>query len=153
MTYLTGRAAYRSGLTGADELPNAAAPLIRLDLNRNEIIQNPPAPIAYGPCGRAYNGHLELFVELEGSSSVWEIPGTPEIAESGDFYANIATFVWAGDTVPTATSTGHWVLVDHRAVTCNTLIALRDIPAGAYKVLVSDMSNGVTVNILEQHTE
>jgi hypothetical protein len=153
MTFLTGRSVYRENISSADSAPDAVAPLIRLDKDADQLIQNAPAPATLGPSGRAYNGHLELYVELTLSGSpVWEI--YDGIVTEGD-PANIGVFVWDDDAHdPTPASSGRWVLAEARSITCSSLIILRNIPAGAYKVLVLALPTGASIpRILEQHTE
>jgi hypothetical protein len=55
------------------------------------------------------------------------------------------------DDNPPNPGDGEWCLVHEQSVVCDTVVPIRNIPAGNYRVTVDFLSNG-SVTIIEQHT-
>jgi len=161
-TFLTSRAAYRTGVDAVDEFgPNdASIGEINLTQDGAMLLQNKAAGTAdrKGAAGRGYNAHLELYVLLNvagADCSSVELPTDNEYLVDGivtDSACYATLRVWVNAALDGATQR-RWALVHEQSALCDTLIPLRDIPAGIYKVTVDDLSAGCTVDILEQHTE
>ena len=160
-TFLTPRVVYRRHIIAADSGPNdEGIPDICLDIDSSKLMQNPGAGLAdnYETASRAYNAHLELFVYL-GTNKAATCEGSYEGIVDGVInptdsrcHGTIRVWVWGGPQV-LDTLRGKWVLVHEQSVLTDTLIPLRMIPAGVYRITVPDISGHCWLDILEQHTE
>lgn len=162
-TYLTPRRLYREAITAADAVAPSSStiPAIRLDYVTNSTRIDPQGGAmveSLRPADRAYNGHLELYVKF---AAEVEARIQSAVLANGSATAHANVLVWVNSTPQAADYTGAdldeadgaWHLVHVQSVTCHTLITLRDIPAGQYKVTVDFITPGKTLSILEAHTE
>jgi hypothetical protein len=159
ITFLTSRVVYRTNITAADASPDLdTIPAIAMDIDASKLMQNPGAGVAdnYEVAGRAYNAHLEIFAHFTRRN---DCPAVSRLIYNTLIAVNSPTChatlrVWcyslsqAGDDI-----TPVWVVVHEQSIVTNTLITLRDIPAGSYKITVDDISANCRVDLLEQHTE
>lgn len=164
-TFLTPRAVYREGIIAADaDVPGPFddnLPVIQLDIDTANLIQNADDAFEdrYGPAGRAYNAHLTLFTIFEIGDSVVCEPSFEGILDGvlnpSDARCHATIRVWVGAMPQTGSSARgeDWCLVHEQSVLISTLIPLRNIPAGIYKVTVAHINDDCTLHILEQHTE
>ena len=163
-TFLTPRAVYREGITVADaDDPGPfedSIPIIQLDIDTANLIQNADDDIEdrFGPAGRAYNAHLELFTIFEIGATVDCEPSFEGILNSvlipsdARCHATIRVWIVAVPQIGDSTLGENWCLVHEQSVLTSTLITLRNIPAGVYKVTVTHINDDCTLHILEQHT-
>ena len=157
-TYLTARATYRTDIEAADASPDLnTIPEIRLDVDETKLHYDEvdcSIEPKYEASGRAYNGHLELFI--------YYTPDTDEcdpsagglvdgVLNQADTRCHADIRVWAWGEPDDGEVEGRWTLVHEQSVLGDTLIPLRDIPNAKYKVTVAFI-NGGTVDIVEQHT-
>ena len=164
MTFLTARRVYREDITAADaDVSSDAIPNIRLDIDPSKLsydgaVRDPDQMEAeYEVSGRAYNGHLELFVYYTPDTEVCEDAGNAGLvdgvlSEDDDTcHADIRVYAWGGSQVSDDTLAGRWTLYYEQSVLTDTLMVLRNVPNTLYRVVVSYI-NGGEVAILEQHT-
>jgi hypothetical protein len=156
---------YRHRVAEADTAPGGDLPVIRADIRAGVSGTRPPPEegllsgfghntvlalsIGYEPPGGAVSGIHGLLgddSEIEHADiRVWLLADTEGVGYADDL-DNVAA---------------RWVLVHEQSVSCDTLIMLRDIPAGRYCVTVDRIEAGSsgsdpdvgTVTIFEQHTD
>ena len=81
--YLTSPSVYRSGLTERDTSPDAPMPEIRLDVDETKLhYDETGSPAGYEVSGRAYNGHLQLYVHYTAPEDAGD-PGQCEVTHNG----------------------------------------------------------------------
>ena len=165
MTYLTAPQAYRHDISVADPSPyvdslGESIPDIRLDIDPSKQAIDAAAKFApkFEVSSRGYNGHLELYVHLDGldSTPYRSIEPTLLAAESEVDHANIKVWAWSGtynDASQAAGNQGRWCVVAEYSIVDDTLIVLRDIPNTKYRVTVSELTSGLSIaGITHQHT-
>jgi hypothetical protein len=155
-TYLTELKPYRLAIEEADDSPYSDdIPDIRADINPCKLV---PARVGTGPMryevsARAYNAHLELYVQF-----VADIMATPVTLVNGllnqlDERAHADILVWAWAEPYAQEVEGRWCLVHAQSVLTDTLIIVKDIPNTKYRVTVGFIHGAnARVDLLEQHT-
>jgi hypothetical protein len=156
-TYLTALLTYRTAITVADPTPDAEAiPAIRVDIDTSkQAISADATEQRWEVSSRAYNAHLELYVQYTPGTDCTEAPASliDGLLGQEDVRCHADILVWAWGEPYDQSVPGKWCLVHEQSVVADTLMVLRDIPNTKYKVTVSFMNGtGGSVNILEQHT-
>jgi hypothetical protein len=137
-TYLTPRVLYRKGITSADTGPaDVDIPVIRMDVSLSvETRASDGSGVTVADSRLGYNHVLELYCLRSGTGDVVI-----------DLYM-FCNYVSADAEVPY-----NWVKVRSTTVTENSGITYADLPAGVYRAVVSTIAPGVTLNMVEQHSE
>lgn len=164
-TYLTPPTAYRNSIAAEDKSPlldasDVAIPNIRLDIDPSKQAIDAAAKYApkYEVSSRGYNGHLELYIHLDGidSEPYQGIVSGLLASNTSIDHANIRVWAWSGtynDGSQAAGNQGRWCLVHEQSIVTDTLVVLRNIPNTMYRVTVAELSAGVSVaGITHQHT-
>ena len=158
MTYLTARTTYRTNIIAADASPDlATVPAIRMDVDTDKLhydeIDASLEP-KYETSGRAYNGHLEVYVYYTPDTDVCD-PSAEGLVDGllnqADNRCHADIRVWAWGAPDDGAVEGRWTLMHEQSVLTDTIIVLRQIPNTQYKVTVAFI-NGGSVDIVEQHT-
>lgn len=154
-TFLTSKVVYRQDIGNPDidvdtDANNADIPEIRLDVVSSVFRSNTGAgtDAVSEAAQRAYNGRLLLYTKFAinaSESSSGESLASPT--------ATLKVYVWGGPSELDPNYAGSWCFVDEFNVTEDSLIRVIDIPMGVYKVTVSDITDGYSISIVEQHTE
>ncbi len=172
-TFLTNKVVYRSGITAADDYSDRTVwatpgtrwnnddfiPMIRPDVNTSNFVGGVNQPSgAYGKMASGVHGYdawVELYVSFIREAGItWDEDPTYDAGTM----ASIQCFAWGGPTgaalgEPEDGNDHYWYLVGTHVIPCNRLIRMFNIPAVPYIVLVNNMPDNSTLDIIEQHSE